>query len=859
MSAHLAPSPYRGLEPFDESDAPFFFGRERETRLISASLFASPLTLLYGASGVGKSSVLRAGVLPRLRTRKDILPVMFPMVDDLGLRGWQTDPLGGLKDIVANALYDSAGQDSSLFARYQDTVVQNRRAPLREYVAACSKVCGRRLMLILDQFEEYSLYHPEDDEFGRQFPLAIAPGDLSVSFLISLREDSLSKLDRFKGRIPTLWDSYRRVDHLDHAAGEDAIRLPLAEYNRRHPDAPPVAIEDTLVQAVLSQVQTGNVQFETTGSGAIAPSREAEVRIETPYLQLVLLRLWEREMAESSTTLRLFTLTAEGGAAEIVRTHLDRVMEKFTSEEQDIAARVFARLVTPSGAKIAFTAADLAEYDGIDPKVLGPILARLEEGSRRILRRVASPSAVNEDPRYEIFHDRLGRAILSWRSKRLQQQERERRQREEAAQKRVAEQSKASFRKPVNIAMDRIGHEGRALWARILPNLVSGGKRLMQTNGNLAEVTGQPLAAISKLLLQLIELRLLRAAYRMSDDSGDAPLAVEVPDDAIAAALMEWHAEYVEESARKTAQDAVAVVKGAHAVVEAAQPLREFPYDLVRERLYKASIIPFLGAGVSRTASPPVPSGHEMKTTLAKACDFPAGEFEQSDIAEIASYFLQRLGRAELDNLLQQTLGAIKSEPSRTHRFLANVARQAALLIFVTNFDTLMETALSEASVAFDVMSYFGGRNSGVDSFKVRRFDSITWEHVTQSFYPSHDRTLVCRLNGPAFQGEERISSYAVTEEDNIDWIGNFERMLGTFLGAELRQSPLLSLGHSARDWSQRALLRSLHELHREGPPNLAIALNPSPLSVITWQRYGVDFYNLDLDDWSTQMSAGPA
>jgi len=161
--------------------------------------------------------------------------------------------------------------------------------------------------------------------------------------------------------------------------------------------------------------------------------------------------------------------------------------------------------------------------------------------------------------------------------------------------------------------------------------------------------------------------------------------------------------------------------------------------------------------------------------------------------------------------------------------------------------------------VAFDVMSYFGGRNSGVDSFKVRRFDSITWEHVTQSFYPSHDRTLVCRLNGPAFQGEERISSYAVTEEDNIDWIGNFERMLGTFLGAELRQSPLLSLGHSARDWSQRALLRSLHELHREGPPNLAIALNPSPLSVITWQRYGVDFYNLDLDDWSTRMSAGPA
>src|SRR3954454_6038486 len=102
-------SPYRGLEPFDERDAPFFFGRERETRLISASLFASPLTLLYGASGVGKSSVLRAGVLPRLRTRKDILPVIFPVLDESGLRGWQTDPLSGVKGTVAQALYASAG------------------------------------------------------------------------------------------------------------------------------------------------------------------------------------------------------------------------------------------------------------------------------------------------------------------------------------------------------------------------------------------------------------------------------------------------------------------------------------------------------------------------------------------------------------------------------------------------------------------------------------------------------------------------------------------------------------------------------------------------------------------------------
>ena len=62
-------SPYKGLTPFDDSDldAHFFFGRERECELIEANLMASRLTVLYGETGVGKSSVLRAGVAHHLR------------------------------------------------------------------------------------------------------------------------------------------------------------------------------------------------------------------------------------------------------------------------------------------------------------------------------------------------------------------------------------------------------------------------------------------------------------------------------------------------------------------------------------------------------------------------------------------------------------------------------------------------------------------------------------------------------------------------------------------------------------------------------------------------------------------------
>src|SRR6185295_1691304 len=96
-------SPYQGLTPYSEEDAAYFFGREKETKLIEASLFASPLTLLYGASGVGKSSVLRAGVLNKLQSRTDVLALVFNQ--------WQGDPLVELKTSVAKALLPIVDED----------------------------------------------------------------------------------------------------------------------------------------------------------------------------------------------------------------------------------------------------------------------------------------------------------------------------------------------------------------------------------------------------------------------------------------------------------------------------------------------------------------------------------------------------------------------------------------------------------------------------------------------------------------------------------------------------------------------------------------------------------------------------
>jgi SIR2-like domain len=854
--------PYRGLEPFDEEAAAFFFGRERESRLIIASLFATPLTLLYGSSGVGKSSVLRAGVLPRLRRDPEALPVLFPRLASGGNRsttierGWQTDPVSGIKETMALALFALAGDDTGWRREYQDVVRRHDMTPLAGFTRACAEVSKRRILVILDQFEEYSLYHPTDDLFAAQLPEAVSPASGPFSFLVSLREDSLARLDRFKRTIPNLWDNYRRIDHLSRAAATDAIRQPLAEYNRRAPaGTPSVAIEDSLVHAVLDEVRTGG-SLGFGQRGGASTNDEGRERIETPYLQLVMTRLWEREREVESPLLRRGTFLSEGGAREIVRTHLDRVMDQFSDEERDLAARVFHRLVTPSGAKISFTVRDLAQYEAVEEDALAPILRRLEEGTRRILRRVVVAGEAENEPRYEIFHDRLGEAILAWRAKRLAEQAREADLRKQQEQKRLLSESRSRLEAQVQAAMEHLGPEGQQTWVAVMFFLVaSNGARHSQSVEGLARHAERPLAAVQRMMMTLLMKGIVRHSFQADD-------VFEVVNDDMASALLEWHSRYVQ-------RGGVAIAGAPRDDVRpAAHDLSNtFPYGVVRGLMRERRVMPFLGAGVGASARKAdrapsgepglfLPTSRELKELLAKECEFPPSEFEASDLAEVASFLVQRTGRRYLDEVLQRVLGGSHFVLSDTHRMLAETARQHPMTILTTNYDTLMERALADAGVAFDVLSYRLTQDTLGGLLLVSHGGSASVLQRPGDFEPHPDRTLLIRLHGGALVGGEPQDSYVLTEEDHIDWILWIQSRVPPPILRQLANSHLLSLGHSARDWSQRALLRLL--LTGERLTRWAVALRPSPLSIMTWQRYEVQVFNQDLNDWTASMRAAP-
>ena len=365
-----------------------FFGRERESETVAANLMARPLTVLFGASGVGKSSLVRAGLARHLQRSAQL-------GDDEGTVGvaicssWHDDPV----DALIRAIVDAAdGGDSG--PRGDDLVAT------LEAVSAN----WRELFVVLDQFEEYFDHHDPDDDriLAAALRSTIADQSLPVSFLISIREDALAKLDRLR-EIPRLFDHRLQVQHLDRAEARDAIERPLEVFNSTVA-GDPVTIEPELVERVLDDVTVGRPSPGGVGT-------PAESRIDAPFLQLVMFRLWEEARADRSRVLRLATLERLGGAEGIVSTALAHALENMSDVEREVATEVFRFLVTPSGSRIAMTATDLAQLASRPGEDVLRAVDKLT--GERMLRAVVGGTGDGE-PRFEITNDLLAAAVVDW-------------------------------------------------------------------------------------------------------------------------------------------------------------------------------------------------------------------------------------------------------------------------------------------------------------------------------------------------------------------------------------------------------------------------------------------------------------
>ena len=257
----------------------------------------------------------------------------------------------------------------------------------------------------------------------RRAPLLVAgPGsDLRASFLLSVRDDELARLDHFKGRIPKLFDNRVKIDHLTRAGAEEAIRRPIKEYDRGLP-AEQVEIEDELVEAVLA------VCAEEAQAGDEGPdgAQASVCGIRAPFLQLVLERLWRSVVEAGEHVLTLAQLEKLGGVDGILESHLRAALDSLSADERDIAAKCFGLLVSPTKTKIAYPASVLTRMAGRDDELeVTAVLDKLSEGeSGRILNAIDIGG--DEGSRsYELFSaDLLAEPVIRWQKEHDEEQRR---------------------------------------------------------------------------------------------------------------------------------------------------------------------------------------------------------------------------------------------------------------------------------------------------------------------------------------------------------------------------------------------------------------------------------------------------
>ena len=423
-------TPYQGLLPYTEEDHKYFFGRAAWRGIITDHLLAYRVTVLYGPSGVGKSSVLRAGVVHELRQvasrnleltgRAEILPAI--------VSSWSGDPIAS----VEAGLVAAAAQLSPSLALNPPT------GTLTEVVAGWADRVGGPVLLVFDQFDEYFMYNernPGGLAFMDQLADVVADRDVAVNVLISIREDALAKLNRFGDENLDLLQNLLPIDHLNYESAREAIEKPLERWNAsEEAEGMAMTLEEGepgqpgLVDAVLAEADARAIRIGAVGLGLVDAdeSEPAVGSVEAPYLQLVMTTLWEEERRRGSSVMRVATLRRLGGSEQIVRRHFDNVMRALPRRQRVRASKFLEYLVTPAGTKIALPPSALAKWSKQKEKKITPILATLAGGQQRILRTVSVPGDASGDTSYEIFHDRLGAGILDWRRRNVRRRRRRR-------------------------------------------------------------------------------------------------------------------------------------------------------------------------------------------------------------------------------------------------------------------------------------------------------------------------------------------------------------------------------------------------------------------------------------------------
>lgn len=364
VALEAGPNPYRGLAAFRETDADVFFGREKLTEQLLSRILRNRAVAVVGPSGSGKSSVVRAGVLPQLRAADAFVTTMVPGAHPLA------ELEIALSRVAAVELVDAA-----------DEVVSTTDG-LARLVRRVLPTPGADLVLVVDQFEElFILSDPtERDLFLSAVANVVTDHGAPVKVVLTLRADFLASALAHATAGPLIRDRSVLVGPL----GDDELH----EVVVRPAEVAGVAVEPALAAALVADAA------RSPGS--------------LPMVQFALTEVFAAAADDGLMTLEAYRRI--GGIEGVLGQRAEEVFASLDEEGQRATHVLFQRLV-------------VANSDGPPTRrrALRTELARIPDGiieafgRARLLR--FDHEELSREPTVEVSHEALFRAwprLVTW-------------------------------------------------------------------------------------------------------------------------------------------------------------------------------------------------------------------------------------------------------------------------------------------------------------------------------------------------------------------------------------------------------------------------------------------------------------
>ena len=297
----------------------------------------------------------------------------------------------------------------------------------------------------------------------------------------------------------------------------------------------------------------------------------------------------------------------------------------------------------------------------------------------------------------------------------------------------------------------------------------------------------------------------------------------------------------------------------------AADPLNRH-CQIVARRLGTGSVVPFLGAGVNLVERPAkteweadgyVPSGVELATYLAVPYGYPEADLDLLRVSQWVD--LVSSPRALVDEL--HGVFSREYRPNKLHRFLAELPGRlraegrpvCGQLVLTTNYDDVLELAFAAGGEPVDVVAYEARRNGR--RFVHQRPDGERVEIDDPARYREfalEERSVILKFHGDVNRDDSDRDTFVVTEDHYIDYLAgeSVRALVPAYLMRRIRESDLLFLGYSMRDWNLRVILRQIWAEQGFSTGGWSIQLRPSEVDLRFWARQRIEILDVPLERW---------